>query len=125
MDNEFELDVSSQQQPNNEKESLYRKRYDEGYVYFDGEYVDWLKHNHPEPIPKSLATSSTTVCCLSSDTHLPECSASITSIVSTHCGSSSSRSMTISMTLSDTLSLSRPKTPQTKRERGLNKKHFV
>ena len=121
MVNEFELDVSTQQQSNDEKESLYRKRYDEGYDVLDDEYVEWLRHNHPESVPTSLVTGSTTVSSLSSDNQSPECSASNTSIVSTHCGSSSS-STTISTTLSDILSLPRPKTPRTKRKKGLNTK---
>ena len=121
MVNEFELDVSTQQQSNDEKESLYRKRYDEGYDVFDDEYVEWLRYNHPESVPTSLVTGSTTVSSLSSDTQSPECSASNTSIVSTHCGSSSN-STTISTTLSDILSLPRPKTPRTKRKKGLNTK---
>ena len=52
-----EYDISSQNQSNDEQEFLYRKRYDGGYDIYDKEYVDWLRHNHPGDVPKSLATA--------------------------------------------------------------------
>ena len=108
-----EYDVSSQNQSNDEQESLCRKRYD----IYDDEYVEWLRCNHPEAVPKSLATAVSNT--INSNTQSPECIASNASALSTNCGSTSNSTTT----LSDILSLPKPKTPRTKRKRSTLKQY--
>ena len=59
-------------------ESLFQRRYEEGYDVYDAKYIDWLRLNHPESIPPDVATSisnppSITTCkctCIHSCSHL-------------------------------------------------------
>ena len=43
----------------NEKEELFRRRFDEGYdVYDDNEYILWLRSHHPNALPSSQSSVS-------------------------------------------------------------------
>ena len=51
-------DTQSSTSPN--LESIFIKRYEEGYDIYDKEYVAWLRCHHPESIPPNITSLSTT-----------------------------------------------------------------
>ena len=112
-------DISVTPPSSDDRESLFKKRFEEGYDIFDEEYVTWLRCNHPKSVPKSLATGGNGGISSSCSGSSQPRSASCKSVCSTHCGSATTTTTT--STLSDILSLPKPKTPRRKRQ-GLNAK---
>lgn len=110
---------SKDMQAQSDCESIFEKRFNEGYDIYSEEYVAWLRVHHLESIPpniKPLAPlSDDTPSNCSCETH--QGTTSCKSVCSTQCSSAATSS-----SLSEILTLPKPIAPKRKRRQAINAK---
>ena len=100
-------DVKSVVKPSSEQDSLYRKRYEEGYDLYDDDYLAWIRDNNLR-LP---TTDSSEV-----NTAHTGSNSQVSSVCSTHCGGSTASS------LSEILAIPKPLASKKKRRQAVNAK---
>lgn len=94
--------VQSIVKPCTECNSLYRKRYEEGYDLYGEDYLQWIHNNNLRfPITDSCEVNATLSCTKGSSSQLVE----ISSVSSTHCGGSTGSSQSEILTIPKSLAL--------------------
>jgi hypothetical protein len=99
-------DVKSTVKPSSERDSLYRKRYEEGYDLYDDDYLQWIRDNDLR-LPTADSLEVHTTCTSGSQ---------LSSACSTHCGGSTGSS------LSEILAIPKPLAPKKKKRQVVNAK---
>ena len=99
-----------------ERDSLYRKRYNEGYDIYDDDYLQWIRENKLELPTKASSSEVNSTCTSSSQPKESSLPVEASSVHSTHCGGSTASS------LSEILVIPKPNGAPKKKRQAVNSK---